>query len=110
VVIFKTITVVDFEKQKEFIQSFQDLMKKIRKDNGCMSCYLVRDIEDENIFLLIEEWETQEDLFRHFRSDYFGTLSGALHLLSKKTEMKIHTVSSTQGIETVTKVRNKTYG
>ena len=74
-----------------------------------MSCYLVRDTEDENIFLLIEEWETLEDLFRYLRSDYFGALTGALHLLSKKTEMKIHTVSSTQGAETVTKVRNKTY-
>jgi len=75
-----------------------------------MSCYLVRNIEDKIVFQLIEEWESLETLFRHLRSDYFGTLSGALHLLSKKIEMKIHTVSSTQGIETVTKVRNKTYG
>lgn len=30
-----------------------------------MSCHLVRDTEDENVFFLIEEWKNQEDLFRH---------------------------------------------
>ena len=72
-----------------------------------MSCHVVKDFEDEKVFLLIEEWKTREDLFRHLCSRGFGALSGALHVLSNKAEMKIHTISSTEGIETLTKVRNQ---
>jgi len=72
-----------------------------------MSCHVVKDFEDEKVFLLIEEWKTREDLFRHLCSRDFGALSGALHVLSNETEMKIHTISSTEGIETLTKVRNQ---
>jgi quinol monooxygenase YgiN len=104
---FTIIADINFENQREFIQTTEIVMKKIRKEKGCISCHLVKDTEDETVLLLIEEWKTKADFFRHVCSDCFGALSGALQLLSNKTETKIYSVSSTQGIETLTKVRGQ---
>ena len=103
---FTIIADINFENQREFIQTTEIVMKKIRKEKGCLSCHLVKDTENEKVFLLMEEWKTREDLFRHVCSDCFGALSGALQLLSNKTETKIYSVSLTQGIEMLTKVRD----
>ena len=89
------------------MQTAELVMKKTRKDKGCLSCRLVRDTEDAQIFLLMAEWKTKEDLLRHIRSNSFGALSGALDLLSNRAETKINSISSTQGIETLTKVRDQ---
>jgi quinol monooxygenase YgiN len=102
---FTIIADINFETQREFIQTTEIVMKKIRKEKGCISCHLVKDTENEKVFLLMEEWKTREDLFRHVCSDCFGALSGALQLLSNKTETKIYNVSFAHGIEKLAEIR-----
>jgi quinol monooxygenase YgiN len=104
---FKITVDINTENQREFMQTAELVMKKTRKEKGCLSCRLVKDTEDEQIFLLMAEWKTKEDLLRHIRSNSFGALSGALDLLSNRTETKINSISSTQGIEALTEVREQ---
>jgi quinol monooxygenase YgiN len=100
---------INDENQQEFSQTAEIVMKKIRKERGCVSCHLAKDTEHEKVFLLLAEWKTREDLFRHLRSDCFRALSGALKLLCNMTETKIYNVSTAQGTETVTKGRGRKY-
>jgi quinol monooxygenase YgiN len=104
---FTIIADINLENQREFIQTAELVMKKTRKEKGCMSCNLVKDTENQKVFLLMAEWKTREDLLRHICSDGFGALSGALDLLSNRTETKINSISSTQGIEMSTKIRDQ---
>jgi hypothetical protein len=60
-----------------------------------------------NIFSLIEAWETREDLNDHFKSDRFSVLLGTKSLLCEPHQIAIHTVSHTEGMETVNAVRRK---
>jgi quinol monooxygenase YgiN len=49
---------------------------------GCLSHHVFQDIEDENVFSLMDEWETREDLEYLLRSDRFGVLLGTKSLLT----------------------------
>ena len=93
------------EKRKELLQTVHPLIGLIREEKGCISCRLFKDDEDENSFALVEEWETQEDLDNHLRSDRFGVLLGAKSLLSKPFEFKLNGVSYTSGMEAVKAAR-----
>jgi quinol monooxygenase YgiN len=104
---FTIMADINLENQREFIQTSELVMKKTREEKGCVSCHLVRDTEDQKLFLLMAEWKTRKDLLRYICSDGFGALSGALDLLSNRVETKVHSISSTQGIEMLTKIRNQ---
>lgn len=90
-------------KRKEFLQTVQALIQSIRKEKGCIICSACQDIEDKNTFHLIESWENQQDLDKHFRSDLFAVLLGTKNFLSEPLEIKFYTVSSTTGIGAINK-------
>jgi quinol monooxygenase YgiN len=44
-------------------------------------------MEDENIFCLLEEWDTQKDFEIHRKSECFKILRGAMNLLEEPYEI-----------------------
>ena len=53
------------ENRKEFLQTLHSLMDRIRDGQGCLGYNLYRDVENENDFVIVEEWETEADLDNH---------------------------------------------
>ena len=66
-----------------------------------MSSRFYREVENENVLCVIEEWETQADLDVHLQSDNYRVLRGAVRLLNGPAEMRFHSVSQTLGEEVV---------
>lgn len=95
------------EKQLEVMQTLLSMIEPTEKEAGCLSYAGFSDIEDKNCFNLIGEWETREDLDRHIRSARFGVLLGTKSLLCEPPLIEIHTVSNSEGIESVNAVRGK---
>ena len=95
------------EKRTEMMQTLLSMIEPTGKEKGCLSYDVLCDIEGKTVFNLIEEWETREDLERHIRSERFSVLLGTKSLLAKPLEMKIHTVSHSEGIEAVNGARGK---
>ena len=95
------------EKQKEVMQTLLSMIETEAKEKGCLSYEGFCDIDGKTVFNLIEEWETREDLDRHIRSERFGVLLGTKSLLAKPLEMKIHTVSHSEGAEVINALRGK---
>ena len=95
------------ENQKEVMQTMLSMVESTRKERGCRSHHVLRDIEDENVFCLIDEWETREDLDQHIRSAKFGVLLGTKSLLCEPVKIQVFTVSDSEGIEAVNSVRKK---
>ena len=93
------------EKQKEVMQTLLSMIESTRKEKGCLSHQVLRDIEDENVFSLLDEWETREDLDRHIMSAKFGVLLGTKSLLCEPLKIQIFTVSDSERIEAVNPVR-----
>ena len=93
------------EKQKEVLQTLLSLMTQLEKEKGCLSYDICCDIDDENVFRLISEWESRQSLDDHLRSDRFGVLLGIKSLLRKPLKFQILTVSNSEGAEAVNFVR-----
>jgi quinol monooxygenase YgiN len=95
------------EKQKEVMQTLLSMIESTGKERGCLSNRVFRDIEDENVFSLIDEWETREALDQHIRSAKFGALLGTKCLLCEPPNIEIHTVSHSEGMAAINAVRDK---
>ncbi len=79
-------------KYKELSQTIASLIISIRTEKGCEHCDFCRSMEDENELILLEEWNTRENLKGHLESDRFRVLRGTLNLLQKPSEMMCCTV------------------
>jgi quinol monooxygenase YgiN len=98
------------EKCTELLQTLQSISVDINNDKGCLICSAFQSLKYKNSFCLISEWETQNDLYRHIRSDRFTVLLGAGTLFNRPLEVLIHAVSSTAGMEVVRAVRGNNKG
>jgi len=94
------------EKRLEFTQAILSMVEPTGKETGCLSYALFCDIQDNNRFNLLGEWETREDLDNHFKSLRFSVLLGSKSLLCKPLDITFYTISTTEGIEAVNSVRN----
>ena len=95
------------EKQKEVMQTLLSMIESPEKESGYLSYSVFCDIEDKNIFNLISEWETRQNLDHHIRSDRFSVLLGTKSLLCEPMQIQILTVSGSEGIEAVHSARKK---
>jgi quinol monooxygenase YgiN len=95
------------EKRIEVMQTLLSMIEPTENRRGCLSCHVLRDVEDKNVFSVIQEWETREDLDDHIKSERFSVLLGTKSLLCEPQQIEIHTVSHTEGMETVNTARRK---
>jgi len=89
------------EKRLELSQTIALLIVSIRREKGCQRCDFCQSTEDENRLFLLEEWDTQENLKSHLRSERFRVLRGAMNLLKEPYEVMFHTVLHPAGIEDI---------
>ncbi|MGD8887029.1 MAG: putative quinol monooxygenase [Desulfobacterales bacterium] len=94
------------DKRLELKQTLQALIEPTRKKKGCLSHYVLQDIENENNLCLFEMWQSQVDLDEHLRSDQFTVLVGTKILLSQAPEITISEVPNSSGWKAVEAVRN----
>ena len=80
------------EKRMELSQAISSLADSIRMEKGCQRCNFCQSMEDEDRLFILGEWDTQENLMNHLKSDHFRVLRGAMNLLKEPCEMTFHTV------------------
>jgi len=95
------------DKQTEVMQTLLSMIEPTENMRGCQCCQVFLDIEDKNVFSLIEKWETREDLDDHIKSDRFSVLLGIKSLLCEPPQIEIHSVSNSEGMKTVNATRGK---
>ena len=95
------------EKRTEVMQTLLSMIDPTENERGCQSCQIFRGIEDQNVFSLIEEWESRQNLDDHIKSDRFSVLLGTKSLLCEPQQIEIHTVSKSEGMEVIYATRNK---
>jgi len=86
------------EKSRELSQTIASLSLSTRMEKGCQRCDFCQSIEDENRFFLLEEWDNQENLKNHMKSEHFKIIRGAMNLLQEPYEVMFHTVFHPAGM------------
>jgi quinol monooxygenase YgiN len=90
------------DKRMELSQTIASLSGSIRMEPGCRRCdFCQQSIEDENRLFLLEEWDTEENLMTHMKSEHFRVLRGAMTLLREPYERMFYTVFHPAGIKEI---------
>lgn len=97
------------ERRSDLLEIMRGMLEPVRVERGCLSYRLYEDVEDRNTFSLVEEWNTQNDLERHIRTDNHRRLMALMDLLNEQPELRFNTVSHTSGMDLIEDVLN-TYG
>ncbi|MBN2033161.1 MAG: antibiotic biosynthesis monooxygenase [Deltaproteobacteria bacterium] len=75
-------------KRDEFLDAMRSLKKDRLREQGIRESQVYESGEDPSRFLLIDEWETEEDMQRYFGKEGFRVLLGALRTLCTEAEVK----------------------
>ena len=86
-------------KSDEFVNSMRLLLPKICKQKGCLDFSVYQDSEKENTYIVVGEWQTRQAMEKHFQTQEFELLIGAVRVLGETFEMNIAEVSKTGGFE-----------
>jgi quinol monooxygenase YgiN len=97
--------VVKPEERDNLMQIVRMILEPTRVEKGCLNYHCYQDIEDENAFAILEQWQTQEDLERFIQSKNYQQLLTAMELLTEAPEIKINAISYTAGLEAIKKAR-----
>ena len=93
-------------KQLEMTQTLLSMIEPTEKESGCIGYDVFRDTQDQNLFCLLEEWKTREELDQHIASHQFSILLGTKALLSEPLDIQIFTVSRLEGMDAVLSIRD----
>lgn len=81
------------------MQTIHALHGKLKDEKGFLKFSVYQDVEDEDTFHLIQEWETADDLDSQVSSEGFRVLIGALKVLSREAEVRCHIGSPKKGLK-----------
>jgi len=91
-------------KIDEFVDSMRALLPEFRKENGCLDCCMYQDFDEEHAFCIVAEWETDEAMLEHFRTQNFEVLIGAARVLGDTFEMVMAEVMESERSELSVKI------
>ena len=82
------VTACNYVKEEcvdQFLAVTRELVEKTNAlDRGCIRYELCKDLSDPLRFVMLEEWEDQESLDAHMKSDHFTSLVPGMDSLTSK--------------------------
>jgi quinol monooxygenase YgiN len=84
----------DAARRQELVRVGQAIASASREEEGCISYRVYEDTERANDFVVVEEWESQEALDRHFRTPHVAEFMRALPAaIAGPPDVKFHSVA-----------------
>jgi quinol monooxygenase YgiN len=65
-------------KVAEATEAANAVMEATRKETGCLSYTFSRDLSEDGLFHIFEEWESQAALDAHFKAPHMATFQKAM--------------------------------
>ena len=80
-------------KREEFLQTIESLVSDLKQEKGFKKSSMYQDVINPNVFHLVEEWQTNDDLESYLKSEHFRILIGTLKVLCEESEIRYRMVS-----------------
>ena len=92
----------DASRREELVRLGEAMAAASREETGCIDYRLYEDIERENHFLFVEEWESQAALEQHFATSHVRRFMSEIPAtIVAPPDVKFHTVASTRNLADV---------
>lgn len=99
--------IIPAKKRKEALIILSSLIEQTKLEEGCISCRLYGDVQEQGALMLEEIWASKKDLERHLRSDKFLAVLIVVEMGTESPEIRFDVISHSTGIDTIEKVRAK---
>jgi quinol monooxygenase YgiN len=107
-VIFSVISLCPSLKNRgQLIELLRSVLDLSRPCPGRMGCWLSEEDSLQNRIIYAEQWETEEALHEHIRSDLYRRLLSAIELSERPPEVKFYYATETRGFDLVESIRRK---
>jgi quinol monooxygenase YgiN len=105
-VIFSVIGLSPSLKNRgQLLEILRSLVDLTRPCQGCMGCWLAEEDFLRNHVIYAEQWETEEALREHIRSDLYLRLLSAIELSQQPPEVSFYYTAEIKGFNLVETVR-----
>jgi quinol monooxygenase YgiN len=94
-------------QRKIFLDAAQMVVGPTQVQPGCISCRFCQDLNDPDVVILVEEWQTRKELDRHFNSELYRIVLSLVDMSEKPPEFKLCTISKTEGLEALEAARER---
>ena len=95
---------VPSERRKDFLNAAKRIVGPTRVKTGCISCRFYAQMEQPEVILLLEEWETRQAFDAHVDSEEYQIILSLVDLSVHPPEIKLNTVDKTEGLKAITQV------
>ena len=86
---------------------FRSIQGPVLARAGCTECRIYEEQGPEQALVLVETWDDQGALEEHLRSDIYRRILGAIELSTEPPEVRFDTVSATEGMELIERLRSR---
>ncbi len=86
-------------KQQEFRNVLLHVKGPTEALAQCRACWICQDVEDDRVFTYLVQWDTQEDLETHLRSERFRRLLPYIELSVQSPVVAFGSIEHLRGIE-----------
>ena len=97
------------KNRKELMQTVRSLYDPLQCRQGCKSCRIYRDIDNRETVIVIQEWDSRNQLDDHLRSDEFAVMIGAMSLLEKPETVEFQVLDQVEGSRSVEAMRARNF-
>lgn len=80
-----SLLIEESERRKPLVETATELVELSLHDKGCIDYDLYASTTQDDRFMIIETWESEEDLLRHQNSEHFRRLVPRLQELATMT-------------------------
>lgn len=84
--------VVQEDKVEEYKKLVAELAVDSRKESGCISYYLLQDINDKKILTFIEEWKDMDAFNFHTNTEHYLKIIPILRQYRESSEINFYNV------------------
>jgi quinol monooxygenase YgiN len=93
------------EKHRDVLQLVRSILGPTRARSGCIGISFFQDTDEPDTFLLLEKWESHQDLEKHLASDDYRKKLTLIDLSDQAPQIHFHEVSETKGMDWIIAVR-----
>ena len=93
------------ERRKDLLKALQFIQGQVQIKQGSLKCQIYRAVNDEEVFLYIEQWKTKAALQSHIQSLLYKQLLSVMELAVETPEIKFYHLSGEEGIDLIERLR-----
>ena len=86
---------------EEALSLLRPMLNPTRAQPGCLHFDVLQDVEVSGVLCVLQEWDTQEHLYRHLRSEAYRNILAAMDVAADAPEIEFRSLEILGGMDTI---------